>query len=157
MKPTAAGYEALLSLIEPLTRETEELQQRLAEIEIEKAPLDAALKELRPGKKGRTKAKSKAAKPSASKANVHAACLALVKTNPGISKDELKELAKHKLSHELGFDLRGFELRLKECLASDTFSISADESVSIVATTSKQVPDKATLPVESLPFSKEVD
>jgi len=57
MKPTAAGYEALLSLIEPLTRETEELQQRLAEIEIEKAPLDAALKELRPGKKARTKAK----------------------------------------------------------------------------------------------------
>jgi len=42
-------------------------------------------------------------------------------------------------------------------LASGTFLISADDSVSIAAAKTNQVPDKATLPVESLPFGKEVD
>lgn len=127
MNLITAGEEALLALIAPIDREVTELETRLNALKGSKAPIQAALKALRSTKK------SKKTKPSPKQEDVREICLALVASNPGIKKTELEELVKHKLTEELGFDLKGFARRRNEVFNSDTFSIATDGTVSLAS------------------------
>lgn len=122
-----AGEEALLALIAPIDREVTELEARLQGLNGSKAPIEAALKALKSTKK------SKKTKPSPKQEDVREVCLTLVTENPGIKKLELEELVKHKLTEELGFDLKGFARRRNEVFNSDTFTIATDGTVSLAS------------------------
>ncbi len=128
MNLISAGEEALLALIAPIDSEVMELETRLQALKGSKAPIQAALKALRSTKK------SKKTKPSPKQEDVREVFLALVASNLGIKKSELEELAKHKLTEELGFDLKGFARRRNEVFASNTFTIAADGTVTLFLT-----------------------
>ena len=128
MNLITAGEEALLALIAPIDHEVTELETRLQALKGSKAPIQAALKALKSTKK------SKKTKPSPKQEDVREVCLALVASNPGIKKTELEELVKHKLTEELGFDLKGFARRRNEVFASNTFTIAADGTVTLFPT-----------------------
>lgn len=128
MNLISAGEEALLALIAPIEREVTELETKLKALKGSKAPIQAALKALKSTKK------SKITKPSPKQEDVRKVYQALVAANPGIKKTELEELAKHKLTEELGFDLKGFARRRNEVFASDTFTITADGTVTLFST-----------------------
>lgn len=122
--------EALLSELEPLKQAYEQTKTQLEAIELSKKQLEAALKALQNGR-GRSKASRGAPKPCARKSDVHDVCKAIVAENPNIPKADLEELAKEKLSLELGFNLSGFGLRFREVLSSGTFIVDEAECVAI--------------------------
>ena len=121
----------LLAELEPIEQEATKLKTRLNELATTKAQLKAALKALEPKKNGKAKASSKAAKPSPKQKDVREVATALVKENSSIDKADLEALVKQKLTDERGFDLKGFEMRWKEVIASGTFSVDADGTVSM--------------------------
>ncbi len=125
MNLITAGEEALLALIAPIEQEVTELETKLQALKGSKAPIQAALKALKSAKK------SKKTKPSPKQEDVREVYQALVAANTGIKKTELEELVKHKLTEELGFDLKGFARRRNEVFASNTFSTAADGTVTL--------------------------
>ncbi len=134
--------DTLLAAIEPLDRKTYELQEELDQVQLEKAPLIAALEAIDPPKSKKGSVTSKTFKPSPKQSDVRQVCVALVKENPGIKNPDLEELVKHKLTEEMGFGLRGFAKRYSEVFGSKTFVIEADETISIASSFEKNVPDK---------------
>jgi len=161
MKAADAGFEALLGLIEPLARERNELKERLAEIEAEIAPLEAAAKQLKSKGKAKAKTKNKAGKRSVRKSDVHTVCLKLVEENPAITQSELKDRAKEKLAGDLGLDLKGFELRFKEAMATDEFDVTTGGAVSLAEMHPIDPPhlnrEAAGLPVDKFELGGEFD
>lgn len=123
---TDRARQAILAELLPLQEQAAALREQLTRVESEQAPLEAALAALDEQSKGRTKSTTKGKKPCAKKADVEAVCQTLLIDNGSLSLDDLEALAKDKLSREQGFNLSGFGLRFKECLASDSFSVSAD-------------------------------
>jgi hypothetical protein len=123
--------DALLAELEQLGPAYEEQKAKVAMMEQTMKQLEAALKVLQPGRVGRGKASRGDARPCARKSDVHEVCKALVLQNGSILKADLEELAKEKLSMELGFSLSGFGLRFKEVLASPSFDCDESDNVSI--------------------------
>lgn len=122
--------EALLTELEPLEQAYEETKSRLEAIELSKKQLEAALKALQSGR-SRGKANRGAPKPCARKSDVHDVCKTLVEENGSIPKADLEELAKEKLSLDMGFSLSGFGLRFGEVMSTATFSTDEAGRVSI--------------------------
>ncbi len=133
MQAIEKARETVLAELNPLERKEAELQNQIDEVHQSIAPLKAALKELTPSRKNKLKATRKDAKPCAKKPDVQAVCLALVEDNPSITKEELEELAKHKLVEELGFSRNGLALQLNKYLSSDVFVVAADGAVAIAS------------------------
>lgn len=158
---TEAAQEALLDLIKPLSEEEQQLQLRLDEIQQAKAPLEAALNELKSKKHPKSRQRSKAGKKTVCKQDVLSACLKLVDSNYPIYREDLKELVKDKLTTEKGVDLRGFELRFKEVLASQDFDVSKAGAVSPRSTAihsdDSKLSDSIKTPVDSFGLGVEVD
>jgi hypothetical protein len=151
MNATAVVREAILAELASLDRnvaelneEQKKLDQKKAKVENERRPLMNALKELTTAKNG---------KPSPKKKDVQPVCLEFVEARPGISKEELKKQVKDKLRLDLGFDLKGVDLRFEECLSSPMFAVAVDDTVSLADVRSDQLKHKPVistkLPVES--------
>lgn len=151
MNAIATAREAILSQLEPIERQADGLRHRLAELEAEKAPLEAALAALDESKKPKAKAGRKATKPCAKKPDVEAVCQSLLSDNGSLSRDDLEALAKGKLSGELGFSLSGFGLRFKQCLESGDFVVSEAGIVTLTRTAGSGEPDSVV--DKSLPAS----
>lgn len=138
MNAIATAREAILSQLEPIERQADGLRHRLAELEAEKAPLEAALAALDESKKPKGR---KAAKPCAKKPDVEAVCRSLLSEDGSLSRGDLEARAKKKLSGELGFSLSGFGLRFKQCLASNGFVVSEAGIVTLTRTAGSGEPD----------------
>jgi hypothetical protein len=121
--------EVLLTQLEPLELEYAAAKERLDTIEQQKIQIEAALKALGTSKKSAARTLRKPGKPFAKKADVMAVCISLVEANQPIAKADLKSLVKHNLAEDQGFSLSGVPLRLKECLESNAFTVSADGTV----------------------------
>lgn len=122
-----------------------DLDQEDAENESERKDLKEIIKLLAPKKKSssnRKKSKAKPVQPSVHKPDAEAACLAVVEANPMIPKEELKELALHKLIEEQGFGRNGAAMQVDKCLLSPRFVIAADETVSLVIHQTEKQPLK---------------
>jgi hypothetical protein len=132
---TDRARQAILAELLPLQEQATALRERLSLVESEQAPLAAALTVLEEQRKGQGKESAKGRKPCAKKADVEAVCYALIFDNRSLPQDDLEGLAKAKLSREQGFNLSGFGLRFKECLASAAFSVSASGIVTLAPTT----------------------
>lgn len=135
MSAVETARDALQSVINPLRDELASAKSRVASIETELKPLEEALKSLDSGKKAKSKAARKAGKPCAKKQDVLEICLALVEANQPIAKADLESLAKHKITESGKFSLSGVSLRLSECLASETFTIADDETITLSTST----------------------
>lgn len=135
---TDRAREAILAELRPLQEQATTLREQLALAEAEQAPLEAALAALDELNKGRRKAATKGKSLCAKKTDVLAVCQSLLIDNGSLPKDDLESLAKEKLSREQGFNLSGFGLRFKECLASTAFSVSAGGVVTLAGTTTSR-------------------
>jgi hypothetical protein len=123
--------EAILALLLPLQQQAAALREDLAQIDLEQTPLEAALAALDEESRARSKAPTKTKKPFVTQADVQSVCQTLLNENRSLSLNDLKVRAKEKLSREQGFNLNGFGLRFKECLASSTFSMSSEGVVTL--------------------------
>jgi len=155
MNPVEECLEFALGKLEPLEREEAELKKQLDRVAAEKEPLAEIVERLKASKK-KTKGGRKASKPSVKKEDVRAACLDLVKDNPGIEKAALEGLVEQKLVVDQGFGRNGLTMQIGKCLNSELFSIAADDTVVIAKTIGKAVgstdttsPSDTDLPVES--------
>ena len=145
--------EAALAELELVDRKAAEFKQEQKELNQRKADNDSKRKRLikvvklfSPNKSAARSGKrpsAKPVKPSVRKPDVEAVCLALVKDNPEISKQELKDLALHNLTNEQGFGRNGAALQIDKCLLSEQFVIAADDTVSLVGQQSVQQTPKA--------------
>lgn len=131
------GEQTALAAIElqlaPISLEVAETEERLKTLQNSKARLEAARIALAGTKSGKAKSGGKERKPAANKTTVMKVCLDIATQNSPIAKADLEELAKDKLSDDLGFSLTGVQLRLRECLADDAFDITDDEMISLAA------------------------
>jgi hypothetical protein len=118
MDALEASRDYLASQIGPCLAEKEKLLARIAAIEAEIGPIEAALAAL-------TKTKQVNAAKSLKKKDVHAAVALIAKENPGVTRLELEELAKDKLKEELGFGLRGFTHLFNKCLLDGSIQLAA--------------------------------
>lgn len=134
-KPMTTGIEsiraAILEQLNPIEKESAELEARLEGLSQEKNQLKEALGALEPPKKAKSKATAKAKKPSPKQKEVREVAMALVAENPAIDKADLEELTKQKLKAELGLDLKGFDMRWSEVMSSGTFVITSDNQVTL--------------------------
>lgn len=119
--------------LEPIYIEVAETTELLKTLQNSKARLEAARVALTGNKAGKAKSGTKDRKPSANKTTVMKVCLDIATQNDPITKEDLEQLAKDKLSDDLGFSLTGVQLRLRECLADDAFDITDDDMVSLAA------------------------
>ncbi len=93
------------------------LRRNLAE-QIER--IDAALAQLGEGApKTRT---GRSAKPCCTKSEVITLLTGLLRDNRALSRSDLEELAKEKITGDLGKSLSGYAMRLKEALAEPRFT-----------------------------------
>ncbi len=127
MNDLTTARDAVRALLAPIETEVVSLRERLAKLEADREKLIAADKALAPS----AKAAGKAAKPCVKKADVLAALEAIVTDNPGVAKADLIDLAKDKLSRDLGFNLSLTGRWFPECLASDVFKIAGDDTVTL--------------------------
>lgn len=123
MQATEAIRTAIQNELDPIEQEEARLLKRLDELAVAKTPLQAALKALDTTKKPKSKA-GKRSKPSPKQKDVREAALGIISENPQVTQSELEELTKDKLTGDLGFDLKGFEMRWKEVLASGDLPLS---------------------------------
>lgn len=119
--------------LEPICVEVAQTTEHLKTLQNSKARLEAARAALTGTKGGKAKSGNKERKPSANKSTVMKVCIDIATQNAPIAKADLEELAKDKLSDDLGFSLTGVQLRLRECLADDAFAITDDDMVSFAA------------------------
>ena len=139
MQAIDTARQILISQLEPLDAKATELKDQLAALEADRWRLEAALKALDATKKPKARPIGKAAKPSPKQKDVRDVAIALATANPGLLKSALEDLTKDKLTSELGFDLKGFEMRWNEVMGSDTFTIfmvGEDECVRLASTNS---------------------
>lgn len=132
------ALEAIELQLEPINREITEIEERLAMLRKSKARLEAARVALAGAPNGKGKAGRKASKPYARKETVMNVCLDIAKQNAPIPKADLEALVKDKLGDEQGFSLSGVQLRLRECLAGDTFEVTENGMVSLATTPATQ-------------------
>ena len=158
--------DLMIAQLEIVDVQVAERQELLNEAFDSQSRLKASLKALDTEKKSKAKPANKAAapkKPSPKQKDVREVAIVFAAENPGIEKAVLEGLTKQKLKDELGFDLKGFEMRWGEVLASGTFIVSDDDTIT-VATSKAEEAAPATadvgttppkLPVESLPESSQ--
>lgn len=82
--------------------------------------IDAALAAL--GEGARSPKQSRRKKPCCTKSEVVEIIAGLLNDNGSLSRTELEELAKEKISRELGKNLSGFAMRFREALGEPQFS-----------------------------------
>ena len=70
--------------------------------------------------------RTRASKPCCTKEEVIQVLVGLLRDNGALSRDELEELAKHKLSRERGRNLSGFAMRFREALGDGPFHEARD-------------------------------
>lgn len=146
LEAAQADLEAADQKAVEIKKQRKRLDQEDAENESKRKNLKEIIKLLSPKKASagnRKKAQSKSDKPSVRKPDAEAACLAVVKANPLIPKDELKELALHKLIEEQGFGRNGAAMQIDKCLLSPKFIIASDDTVSLASQQSERLSVKA--------------
>lgn len=122
------------------------LERKIADNEIARTKYKDVIKLLSPKKPPARKGKRsqpRAGKPRVHKPDAVAACLAVVEAKPMISKEELKELALHKLVEEQGFDPSGAAMQINKCLLSPSFVVADDDTISLAKPRSNEPVSKA--------------
>lgn len=134
--------ELTIAELEIIDAQVAERQELLDEALHSQSRLKASLKALDTEKKPKAKTASKAATPkkrSPKQKHVRDVARVFATENPGIERAALEELTKQKLKDELGFDLKGFEMRWGEVLASDTFLVADDNTITVATSKAKKV------------------
>lgn len=123
MQAIDAARKSLVEQLEPIDAEAVELETRLGQLNEDRSRLKAAIKALDATKKPKGKSAARAGRPSPKQKDVRDVATTIVTENPGLLKSALEDLTKDRLTNELGFDLKGFEMRWNEVLGSGEFKL----------------------------------